>query len=184
MARSCASTTPVIRSIRAWSRQSRPTSPSLRRPARCRHSSSSPPNPAPRLPNPRGMLHVVASRGRSSAGRARRSQCRGREFDPPRLHRNQHLATEGVAATRDAFFVSSHAPWRRVMAESQASHRPSRNRPWALALAIAALAVVLLMPAPADLPRAGQVMLAVFAFALVLWITEAVDYAISAALVI
>ena len=24
--------------------------------------------------------------GRSSAGRARRSQCRGREFDPPRLH--------------------------------------------------------------------------------------------------
>ncbi|HEX7928064.1 MAG TPA: anion permease, partial [bacterium] len=59
------------------------------------------------------------------------------------------------------------------MAESQGAHRPSRNRPWALALAIAALALVLLMPAPADLPRAGQVMLAVFAFALVLWITEA-----------
>ena len=25
-------------------------------------------------------------RGRSSAGRASRSQCEGREFDPPRLH--------------------------------------------------------------------------------------------------
>ena len=43
--------------------------------------------------------------GRSSAGRARRSQCRGREFDPPRLHSdfnglNQDRLTPGDSPLR------------------------------------------------------------------------------------
>ena len=43
-----------------------------------------------RLAASRGNMrrHVRFLRGRSSAGRASRSQCEGREFDPPRLHQS------------------------------------------------------------------------------------------------
>jgi anion transporter len=51
---------------------------------------------------------------------------------------------------------------------------------WGLLLAIAALLVVLALPNPIGLPIAGQRMLAVFAFAVVVWISEGVDYAVSA----
>ncbi|MDB5753346.1 MAG: anion transporter [Ramlibacter sp.] len=49
-----------------------------------------------------------------------------------------------------------------------------------LFVALAALLCVLAMPAPAGLPAAGQVMLAVLAFAVIVWMTEALDYAVSA----
>jgi len=51
---------------------------------------------------------------------------------------------------------------------------------WGLFAAIAALIVVLLLPTPAGLPVAGHRMLAIVAFAVILWMTEAVDYAVSA----
>ncbi len=51
---------------------------------------------------------------------------------------------------------------------------------WGLALAIVALLVVALAPTPAGLPIAGQRMLAILAFAIIVWITEALDYAVSA----
>lgn len=51
---------------------------------------------------------------------------------------------------------------------------------WGLAAAIAALAIVILLPTPAGLPVAGQRTLAILAFAVIIWMTEAVDYAISA----
>jgi len=51
---------------------------------------------------------------------------------------------------------------------------------WALGLSVAVLIAILLLPQPADLPVAGQRMLAVFGFAVVVWITEALDYAVSA----
>ncbi|MCC7345801.1 MAG: DASS family sodium-coupled anion symporter [Variibacter sp.] len=54
---------------------------------------------------------------------------------------------------------------------------------WGLLLAIAALIAVLLLPTPAALPVAGHRMLAVLAFAVIVWMTEAVDYAVSAILV-
>ena len=38
------------------------------------------------LGSTKAVVSSTRSWGRSSAGRARRSQCRGREFDPPRLH--------------------------------------------------------------------------------------------------
>src|SRR5690349_14011414 len=41
-------------------------------------------------------------RGRSSAGRASRSQCEGREFDPPQLHQNLRKA----ASDRGCFHAS------------------------------------------------------------------------------
>jgi sodium-dependent dicarboxylate transporter 2/3/5 len=50
---------------------------------------------------------------------------------------------------------------------------------WGLALAFAALLVVLLLPLPAGLPVAGHRMLAILAFAVVVWVTEAIDYAVS-----
>ena len=54
---------------------------------------------------------------------------------------------------------------------------------WGLAAAVAALVVVLLLPTPVGLPVAGQRTLAILVFAVVVWMTEAVDYAVSAILI-
>lgn len=49
--------------------------------------------------------------------------------------------------------------------------------------AIAALAAVILMPSPAGLPLAGHYMLAILAFAVIVWMTEALDYSVSAVVI-
>lgn len=49
-----------------------------------------------------------------------------------------------------------------------------------LVAAVVALLVILTLPPAAGLPRAGQVMLAILAFAVIVWMTEALDYAVSA----
>lgn len=54
---------------------------------------------------------------------------------------------------------------------------------WILA-AIVALIIVLLIPMPATLPAAGHRALAILAFAVVLWVTEAVSYPVSAFLIV
>ena len=51
---------------------------------------------------------------------------------------------------------------------------------WGLLLAIAAIIGVLLLPTPESLPVAGHRMLAVLVFAVIVWMTEALDYAVSA----
>lgn len=51
---------------------------------------------------------------------------------------------------------------------------------WGLFAAVAALVAVLLLPTPAGLPVAGHRMLAILAFAVIIWMTEAIDYAVSA----
>ncbi len=67
--------------------------------------------------------------------------------------------------------------------------RPAVKQPlslgayWGLLLGIAVMVAILLLPTPAGLPLAGQRMLAIFGFAVVVWITEAVDYAVSAAMI-
>jgi anion transporter len=53
-------------------------------------------------------------------------------------------------------------------------------RNWGLLLAIAVLALVLALPTPEGLPVAGHRMLAILVFAVIVWMTEAVDYAVSA----
>ncbi|MES2280069.1 MAG: DASS family sodium-coupled anion symporter [Pseudomonadota bacterium] len=53
----------------------------------------------------------------------------------------------------------------------------------ALGAAMAALLAVLFMPTPQGLPPAGQVMLAILAFAVIVWMTEALDYAVSAVVI-
>src|ERR1700758_1293669 len=57
---------------------------------------------------------------------------------------------------------------------------PTRAKSWALPLAVAVLLLVLVLPPPDGLPVAGQRVLAVFGFAVVVWVTEALDYAVSA----
>ena len=54
---------------------------------------------------------------------------------------------------------------------------------WGLLAAIAALIIIVMLPTPAALPVAGHRMLAILAFAVILWMTEAVDYAVSAILI-
>ena len=51
---------------------------------------------------------------------------------------------------------------------------------WGLLAAVAALIVILMLPTPANLPVAGHRMLAILAFAVIIWMTEAIDYAVSA----
>ena len=48
---------------------------------------------------------------------------------------------------------------------------------------IAALVLILLLPTPAALPVAGHRMLAVLVFAVIVWMTEAIDYAVSAVVI-
>jgi anion transporter len=54
---------------------------------------------------------------------------------------------------------------------------------WGLIAAFAALIVVCVLPTPQGLPVAGQFMLGVLLFSVILWMTEAVDYAVSAVLI-
>jgi len=54
---------------------------------------------------------------------------------------------------------------------------------WGLLLAAGALAAVILMPTPEGLSVAGQRMLAVLAFAVIVWMTETLDYAVSAVVI-
>ena len=69
-----------------------------------------------------------------------------------------------------------------VRAAAQPSVKESNwfSSNWGLCAAIAALVVVLLLPTPAGLPVAGHRMLAILAFAVIIWMTEAIDYAVSA----
>src|SRR6266511_3497349 len=54
---------------------------------------------------------------------------------------------------------------------------------WGLLLAVAVLAAILLLPTPADLPVAAHRMLAILGFAVIIWMTEASDYAVSAVVI-
>ena len=54
---------------------------------------------------------------------------------------------------------------------------------WGLVLGAAVLLAILVLPTPAGLSVAGQRMLAVFGFAIVVWITDALDYAVSAVVI-
>ena len=56
-------------------------------------------------------------------------------------------------------------------------------RNWGLLLALAALIFIMLLPTPTGLPVAGHRMLAILAFAVVVWMTEALDYAVSAVVI-
>src|ERR1043166_9115166 len=54
---------------------------------------------------------------------------------------------------------------------------------WGIFAAVAAMVAILLLPTPAGLPIAGHRMLAILAFAVIIWMTEAIDYAVSAVVI-
>lgn len=57
------------------------------------------------------------------------------------------------------------------------------RRNWGLLGALVAMIILLLLPTPAGLPVAGHRTLAILAFAVIVWMTEAVDYAVSAIII-
>jgi len=67
-------------------------------------------------------------------------------------------------------------------ASSTTAPHESVNVPGLLA-ALIALVAVMLLPTPQGLPAAGHIMLALLLFSVILWMTEAVDYAVSAVLI-
>lgn len=63
--------------------------------------------------------------GRSSAGRALHSHCRGQEFDPPRLHQSYY--TNSANAVNSV--VSRFAPWRQKQYLRQIYDKLKKNAP-------------------------------------------------------
>ena len=74
--------------------------------------------------------------------------------------------------------VANQLPTNTATAPAARSGLPAVH--WGLILAVAALIASMLLPTPAGLPVAGQRMLAILAFAVIVWMTEALDYAVSA----
>src|SRR5260370_38381531 len=72
-----------------------------------------------------------------------------------------------------------------TISEAASAKVPSPAKPtWlqsncGVLLAVAALVAVIWLPTPEGLSIAGQRMLAVLAFAVIVWMTEALDYAVS-----
>lgn len=54
---------------------------------------------------------------------------------------------------------------------------------WGIVAAVVVLVAILALPTPAALPVAGHRMLAILAFAVIIWMTEAIDYAVSAVVI-
>ena len=77
------------------------------------------------------------------------------------------------------------------MTTSTAATAPAANAPaaksvphWATLLAVVAAIVILMLPPQAGLSVAGQRMLAVLAFAVVVWMAESMDYAVSSVVIV
>lgn len=70
------------------------------------------------------------------------------------------------------------------MSTSQKKQSAGNFKPAWFILAFVALIVILLIPTPASLPIMGKAALAILAFAVILWVTEAVSYPVSAAIII
>ena len=64
-----------------------------------------------------------------------------------------------------------------------ADERKSLPSRYGLYFAVVALLLVAILPNPAGLPIAGQYMLAILAFSVIIWMTEAVSYPVSAVLI-
>lgn len=67
-------------------------------------------------------------------------------------------------------------------AETTQRKKVNSNTLWIL-VAFAVLIIIAVLPTPEGLPVAGQRALAILAFAIILWITEAVSYPVSAAMI-
>ncbi len=77
----------------------------------------------------------------------------------------------------------STAPGSEVIASTAVASGGNLLKRGGLFAALAALLGIVLMPTPSGLPLAGQVMLGILAFAVIVWMTEALDYAVSAVVI-
>lgn len=78
--------------------------------------------------------------------------------------------------------VAERAPTASLV-QSDAKQPGWIAKNWGLLAAVAVLLAILLLPTPAGLPVAGHRMLAILAFAVIVWMTEAIDYAVSAVVI-
>jgi sodium-dependent dicarboxylate transporter 2/3/5 len=69
------------------------------------------------------------------------------------------------------------------LTQTPAKQRGWFSAHWGLLAAIAALILVVALPTPEGLPIAGQRMLGILAFAVIVWMTESLDYAVSAVVI-
>ncbi len=69
------------------------------------------------------------------------------------------------------------------MGAAPAGSGSDRVKRGGLIVALAALLAIVWMPPPTGLPPAGQVMLGILAFAVIVWMTEALDYAVSSVVI-
>lgn len=79
--------------------------------------------------------------------------------------------------------VRAAAPNAIGVAAAVPQAAPGKSTPWGLYAAVLVLIGILALPLPPDLPVAGHRMLAILAFAIVVWITEAVSYEASAIMI-
>lgn len=79
--------------------------------------------------------------------------------------------------------MTSTSLGREAAAAAPAPAQGQRMQRIGLVAAFAVLAVILLLPAQAGLPASGQVMLGILAFAVIVWMTEALDYSVSAVVI-
>jgi sodium-dependent dicarboxylate transporter 2/3/5 len=70
-----------------------------------------------------------------------------------------------------------------TLGNSPVSKPASTLKLGSLLLAIVVLAFAILSPTPAALPVAGKYMLGVFVFAIIIWLTEAINYSVSAVVI-
>lgn len=77
--------------------------------------------------------------------------------------------------------IADHASTSLSLPSSKPQNWIRANR--GLMLGAAVLLAILLLPTPAGLSVGGQRMLAVFGFAVVVWVTDALDYAVSAVVI-
>lgn len=69
-------------------------------------------------------------------------------------------------------------------ADEEKQEKKKRRKIMWLITAFVALFIILLLPTPAQLPAIGHRALAILVFAVILWITEAVSYPVSAAMIV
>jgi anion transporter len=96
--------------------------------------------------------------------------------------RRRMIRAEAVSLREDSMSLAAQ-PSVRPAAPAAPKEKSWIASNWGLVAAIAALVIIVLLPTPAGLPVAGHRMLAILAFAVILWMTEAVDYAVSAILI-
>ncbi|EVD08172.1 hypothetical protein T710_01469 [Staphylococcus aureus WMCS6019] len=72
-----------------------------------------------------------------------------------------------------------------VKHEQQKKEKTKKQyKPFWIVMSFIILIVVLLLPAPSSLPIMAKAVLAILAFAVIMWVTEAVSYPVSATLII